>query len=66
MTRRRRFKQSDSLKERLSIFVEDIRAKADALPPGPEKEELLRKARQAETASHIDEWANSSGLRSPT
>jgi hypothetical protein len=27
---------------------------------------LIRRARQAETASHINEWLNSPGLRPPT
>jgi hypothetical protein len=35
------------------------------LPPGPQRDALLRKARQAETAAHADKWASSPGLRSP-
>jgi len=31
----------------------------------PVKDELIRKARQADTASHIDEWINSPGLQAP-
>jgi hypothetical protein len=26
---------------------------------------LLKKARQADTAAHVDDWANSRGLRPP-
>ena len=33
--------------------------------PGPEREAMLRKARLVETASHIDEWLASPGLRAP-
>ena len=56
---------TDSLKDRLASFARDAREKASLLPPGPEKEQMLRKARQADTASHLDDWANSSGLRPP-
>jgi hypothetical protein len=63
MKKRRRFKQTTSLKERLASFAEQTRAKASALRPGAEKEALLRKARQADTASHLDDWTNSPGLR---
>jgi hypothetical protein len=37
----------------------------ETAPPGKEREELLRKARQAETASRIDEWLSSPGLQPP-
>lgn len=66
MAERRRFKQVQSLKDRLAAFANGVKEKASRLPPGPEKEELLRKARQADTASHLDEWANSPGLQPPT
>jgi hypothetical protein len=62
---RERFKQTKSLKDRLQTFAEDVRARAAGLPPGVERDELIRKARQAATASHLDEWANSSGLQPP-
>jgi hypothetical protein len=65
MLKRRRFKQSQSLKDRLALFAKDARASADQLPPGRAKDDLLRKARQADTACHIDEWANSPGLQPP-
>jgi hypothetical protein len=38
---------------------------APALRPCPEREAMLRKARLVETASHIDEWLASPGLRAP-
>jgi hypothetical protein len=58
--------QDKSFRERLSAFAEDERKKALALPPGPEKETALRKIRQAKTAAHLDGWANSPALKSPT
>jgi hypothetical protein len=65
MTERRRLKQTASLNERLRIFADELRMKAKALRPGSEQDDLLRRARQADTASHIDEWANSAGLQPP-
>jgi hypothetical protein len=62
---RRREKYTSPLEERLSQMAQDCKEKAAALPPGPERDLLLRKARQAETASHLSEWAGSPGLRSP-
>jgi hypothetical protein len=65
MQKRRRFKQSTSLKDRLFSFANEMREKASRLPPGPEQDDVLRRARQADTASHLDEWINSAGLQSP-
>ena len=46
---------------------EAAKAAAARLPPGSkEREDLLRQARQLETASHICEWLTSSGLSPPT
>ena len=58
MQRRRRFKQSVPLKERLAAFADDARAQADRLRPGAERDELIKKIRSAETAAHIDELGN--------
>lgn len=57
MQRRRRFKHTASLKERLLAFAEETRAKAQALPSGPERDQLMKKAAQAETASEQEGWA---------
>ena len=65
MIKRRRFKQQFTLQDRLSAWAETVREQADKLRPGPEQDMLLRKARQADTASHLQDWANSPGLRSP-
>lgn len=64
MQQLRRFNQAKSLKERLALFANEIREKAEQLS-GPERDALLKKARQADTAAHLDDWANSPGLRSP-
>lgn len=65
MIPRRRFKHTASLKERLSREAASCREQAKLLPPGPVREALLRKARQAETAAHIDDWLRSPGLQPP-
>ena len=59
MPKRRRFKQSPPLKDRLASFAQRARDIAASLPPGPEKDEMLKKIRQADIASHLDDWANS-------
>jgi len=63
--RRNREKQRLSFEERLASEAARLREQARLLPVGMERESLLRKARQAETASHISEWLSSPGLRSP-
>ncbi|GAB9186228.1 MULTISPECIES: hypothetical protein [Bradyrhizobium] len=62
---RRRPKQTMSLEERLAEQAQRLREEAKTLPPGIERERAIRKARQAETGSHISEWLRSPGLRPP-
>lgn len=62
---RRRFKHILSLPDRLTQEAERWRSEAEKLPPGAERQELERKARQAETAAHLDEWLRSPGLQPP-
>jgi hypothetical protein len=62
---RRQTKQTPSPKDRLASFAKEARDKALKLRPGLEKDALLKSARQAEVVSHMDEWANSPGLRPP-
>jgi len=62
---RRRFKQSLTLEERLAAEAKRLREEAQKLPFGLEREELIRKARHAEAASHMSEWLTSPGLRPP-
>ena len=60
-----REKQRPSFEDRLTGEAARLREKAASLPAGIERELLLRKARQAETASRINKWLSSPGLRSP-
>jgi hypothetical protein len=65
MQQRRRFKQTISLEERLAEEAKRLRKRAHSLPAGIERERAIRKARQAETASHMSEWLRSPGLQPP-
>ena len=65
MQTRRRFKQTVSLEERLAEEARRLREEAELLPHGPVREAALRKARQAETGSHMSEWLRSPGLQPP-
>ena len=40
-------------------------AAAEKLAPGPERDELMKKVRAADVASHLDGWASSPGHQSP-
>lgn len=66
MLKRRRFKQTRTLHERLADEAIRLRTEARALAPGRRRDMLLRKARQDETAMQIDAWLHSPGLRAPT
>lgn len=62
---RRRFKQEISLQDRVVEWANGVRAEAAAMLSGADRDELLKKVRQAETAMHLGDWANSPGLRPP-
>lgn len=65
MIKRRRFKQIDSLEQRLSDEAIRLREEAELLPAGALRQEVLRRARQCETGAHVSEWLRSPGLRAP-
>jgi hypothetical protein len=54
--KRRRFKQTTTLAERLTAQAGRLRNQARSLPPGSEQTELWQKVRQAETALRVDQW----------
>jgi hypothetical protein len=54
-----------SLYQRLNEEAQRLCKEARGTQPGVERERLIRKARQAETASHIDKWLSSPGLQAP-
>ena len=54
--KRQRAKQSVRLEERLALRARDDRERARSLPPGREREDLLRRARRTEEATRMTEW----------
>jgi hypothetical protein len=52
---RRRFNQNLSFHDRLVAWANEVREQAATLPPGPERDALLNKARKADAASHLDD-----------
>ena len=63
---RRRIEQKLTFEQRLAEEAIRFREAAEKERPGTmARELLLRRARQAEIASHINEWLNSPGLAGP-
>ena len=58
-------RKKSSLKEKWQVQADSNKQKAAKLPPGKERDELLRVARQLDTASHLNEWLSSPGLSPP-
>ncbi|WP_426437811.1 hypothetical protein [Bradyrhizobium genosp. P] len=65
MLERRRVKHEQSLEIRLADGARQLREKAKQLPPGAEREALLRKARNNETAANITGLLASPDLHPP-
>jgi hypothetical protein len=62
---RRRFKQTTTLDERLEDQAKRLRDEARGTPPGVARDKLMRRARQAEAAAHMQDWLTSPGLQPP-
>jgi hypothetical protein len=63
---RRRFKQEAPLDQRLEDHAKRLREEAKRTPAGIKRDDLLRRARQAETAARMSGWLSSSpGLQPP-
>jgi uncharacterized membrane-anchored protein len=54
-----------SLKERLEREAHAIREAAKTMRPGEERDNMIKKARQIETAIHMEDWLKSPGLQPP-
>jgi hypothetical protein len=63
--KRNRRKNATSTTERLVESAQRARAEAANLPSGEARRDLLRKAREAEIAVHLNDWLTSPGLRPP-
>jgi hypothetical protein len=57
-----RLRFTTSLEERLAEEARRWREQAKLLPPGPERDELMRKANQADAACHLNQWLASPAL----
>ena len=63
---RSRIKHTLTFEERLAEEAKSFKEAADREPLGSlSRELLLRRARQAETASRMSDWLHSPGLRPP-
>nr|WP_095424207.1 hypothetical protein [Bradyrhizobium ottawaense]AWL96255.1 hypothetical protein CIT37_32120 [Bradyrhizobium ottawaense] len=64
--KRRRVKHTLTFEERLSEEARRFKEAAEREPPGSlARDLLLRRARQAETASRMNDWLRSPGLQQP-
>lgn len=54
-----------TFQERLDAQKVALEQKAADHKPGPVRENLLKKARQIDVATHINEWLTSPGLQPP-
>jgi broad specificity phosphatase PhoE len=62
---KRTFNKSAPLDQRFEEQAKRLRREAKGTPPEIEREKLIRLARQAETAAHIQQWLTSPGLQAP-
>jgi hypothetical protein len=62
---RRLIKHTQSFEERLESYAVRLREQARLMPPGKERDLLLRKARLNQTTAHLNEWLTSPGLQPP-
>ena len=61
----RRRSKPHSLYDNIAAEQSRLREQAASLPPGSQKDALLDKVRQLETASHMEGWLSSTGLLPP-
>jgi hypothetical protein len=54
-----------TFEENIAAEKAKLEAQIAQLKPGPQRDGLLRKIRQLDTASHMNEWLTSPGLRPP-
>jgi len=62
---RRRRSVPHTFEENIAAEKAKLEAQVAKLKPGPEKDALVRKIRQLDTAAHVSEWLSSPGLRPP-
>jgi hypothetical protein len=65
MLRTQRNQPKAPLQDRLMLEAVRLKDEANDLPAGSLRDARIRKARQAATACHVDEWLSSPGLQAP-
>jgi hypothetical protein len=63
--RRARIVNGKSFKERLLEEAARCRETAEQLPPSTERENLIKRGQQAETAAQMDDWLAASNQPAP-
>lgn len=66
MNQRIRVNHEKTFQERLDEQAKVLRDRAEKIHPGTARDILLRRVTQADTASRVEKWLSSPGLRSPT
>jgi hypothetical protein len=57
--------KSHTFEDRLKTEKLRLEAQARGIPHGPERDAVLKKIRELETASHMSDWLSSPGLQTP-
>jgi hypothetical protein len=65
MPRIPRHQSKAPLQDHLMLEAMRLKDETNELPPGSLRDARIRKARQALTASHVNEWLSSPGLQGP-
>jgi hypothetical protein len=66
MAQRKHIQHKSTFEQRLVVEAQRFKQAAEEQPPGSmARELLLRRARQAETALHVNDWLSSPGLTPP-
>ena len=65
MPRRGSIRVPHTFEQRVAAEKSQLEAQAAKLRPGQQKDELLHKIAQLETAARLNDWLNSPGLQPP-
>jgi hypothetical protein len=57
--KRKRIKHTATFEQRLAMQAERLKEQALTVPPGKDREMLLKRVQQTETASRINAWLTS-------
>ena len=61
----RRLTEPHSFEDRIAAEKARVEEQLAGVSHGPQRDALVKKIRQLDTASHLNEWLMSPGLRSP-